>query len=978
MNNQRRRVIRGAANVAAGVIFALCGGAGTSIAGTSIGARNHAVQNSIPASIIATSPPLAVSRELSDYTFILKIPDIFPAEYESIFDVAAEEDATLSITSDLTNDRDRERWYKQFNDVDFKVPLLVWDLPGARLSKQLIAQTSSGGGYIFPSAWAPFIGNQTVISGFEPSPDGSQINNVGMSRQSDCSTTSYVLQSGTSNVVATLPNAQDSLHQLARLTTTPDVFATGCGDPEFGLQDSITYLPVISTGSVAMVADLNPSTGDLEVQETNVTTGVKSTVTLAPGSDGPGPFYVADLNGDNQFDVIDLLTDPTTLHRAVTVFMSNGDGTFKAPVYLDLVNGYSPAGMTVDDVNGDDMPDLIAVDPGAGPGNGVVTVFPGKGDGTFNSAVTSSIGQTYAQTAISSVITADFNGDGKKDLLVGGDVLFGNGDGTFSTGQMLPASVQSLLYANSFVASADLNRDGKADLLISSVTGAITVQLGNGDGTFQQGNTYAPIPKFLPTSEPFLITDIDGDGNPDIIVGQASVGFYSRSLGLLAPEVQVLMGRGDGTFVGAPVVTGNFALQTSGFISGTSQEMATGDFNGDGKADALVRGSDVSGNPLLQVLPGNGAGNLGSPINSAVGYAPYALMAADINGDDKPDAVIAGKEGSVYVVSVALNNGDGSFAAAQDLATLPGAPLSLATGDFNGDGQVDIAVGIAGTGVEVLLGQAGATFAAPTLVNASSYPLSLATGDLAGSGRFALVIADGGSTWSGASNNAPGGMHVYLGNADGSFTASTLPTTAAAYFSNVALADFNGDGKLDLMAAGVEEPSNTVTPMLYGFSGNGDGTFQAPQSVALTSIDGLGTTTMTIGDFNHDGIPDIAVGNPHDLTEIVLSLGGGNFGLTGMVAGQQPAALAAVDLKGTGFADLLVGGPAIGTEIYDNIGTTQAWTPLSVASNNGNNGSTTTTASSGGGGGIPDPLILIMTAGYLCRRELKRRLHAAG
>jgi hypothetical protein len=325
------------------------------------------------------------------------------------------------------------------------------------------------------------------------------------------------------------------------------------------------------------------------------------------------------------------------------------------------------------------------------------------------------------------------------------------------------------------------------------------------------------------------------------------------------------------------------------------------------------------------VLPGDGAGNLGAAITSALNVSAKVIVAADMNKDGKPDAVLAGNSNAGAVLSILINQGGGKFAAEKDYS-LPSAPVSLAVGDFNGDGFTDVAVGVSSNGVYVLLGRASGTLGAPVKIDASSQPSSLAAADLNGDGRADLVIADQGFLSPGTSQQVNGALHVYFGNANGTFTAAAAPAITATNYSLVAIGDLNKDGKPDLIVGGnvAGTTFGQSTPNIYTLLGAGDGTFQAAQVTPLTGADGLGAQSIALGDFNGDGMLDMAVGNPNDYTEVWLGLGDGTFAQSLLALEQQPNALGATDLNGDGLPELLIGGGS-GLAVFVNV---PSWPPI--------------------------------------------------
>jgi hypothetical protein len=769
----------------------------------------------------------------------------------------------------------------------------------------------------------PFLGNRLALIDYVP--NGATVSTttqayaVVLARQPDCSIQEdFVFKSApTPNaaLISSAPSAQDYFHQLSGLATTADVFPKGCAVTPLGLPTN-SFVLLGSTSQDASIGALIDNAG-LQVLVADPVAN-KSTLTTLDAT-VQGAVSAADLNGDGVLDLVaTFVKDPATQKQSTAVFLGNGDGTFKPTIYYDVAGD-----ITIDDVNGDTKPDIIVL---TGPG---VTTLIGKGDGTFTVGPSSATnlglipGQAEAQA-----LTGDFNGDGKKDLLVDGTVLLGVGDGTFTVGSAV-TNDPTVSFENSVPSAAvgDINNDGKLDIVVSQ-PGFVALFYGRGDGTFSAGPRYASLPDFMQAT----ITDIDGDGNPDILLGSSAFGNYaSGGYDLPLPLSQILMGRGDGTFVDS------VSYDQGGFNANPSlgaQQISTADFNGDGKPDALVFRSN-----FLTVLPGDGTGRLGTAIASQINFTPGQLVVADMNGDKNPDVVFA--NGST--VGVVLNQGNGTFAAEKDYALPASGVVSLAVGDFNGDGLLDVAVGVSSAttgqggahGVYVLMGQSNGTLGAPVLIDSSLDPVGLAAGDLNGDGRADLVIGDEGSFSPGTSSQVNGGLHLYLGNANGTFTTAAAPATAATNYTVVALGDLNKDGKPDIIVGGngVATAGATATPNVYTFLGNGDGTFQAPQIVTLGGTDGVGANSVALADINNDGNLDVVVGNLFDFTEVLFGQGNGALSDSLLALGQRPNAIAAADLNGDGFPELLVGnlnGSGIGASLTVFMNA-NAWGTPSVA-----------------------------------------------
>ena len=360
----------------------------------------------------------------------------------------------------------------------------------------------------------------------------------------------------------------------------------------------------------------------------------------------------------------------------------------------------------------------------------------------------------------------DFNGDGKLDLAVadygdpntsaggGVSILLGNGDGTYQAARKFDAGT-----AASSIATADFNGDGKLDLAVAnaftvsdlgggnsqSSAGGVSILIGNGDGTFQPPRTISL------SGYPNCVVagDFNGDGRPDLAVGQMSPGGPP-----MWGTVIVLISNGGGTFQSPIENPTEFPVNS----------IAVGDLNGDGVAD-IAAATGVTIGPSEGLLKSSGAvvilvGKGDGTFQSGVNYGPVtrhfsSIKAADLNGDSKLDLAVAGSDYSRQFlhlptvndgqVSIFLGNGDGTFAP-ESTVQVGSRDFSLTVGDLNRDGKLDVAVlvGESSASLGILLGNGDGTLQVPTLYTAGSDSSSVDMGDFNGNKLPDIVVTNSG------------------------------------------------------------------------------------------------------------------------------------------------------------------------------------------------------------------------------------------
>jgi len=681
---------------------------------------------------------------------------------------------------------------------------------------------------------------------------------------------------------------------------------------------------------------LNATTGNTEVHIFlgNGTGGLTFSATYpAPNSNifnpGPNSIVAADVNGDGKPDLVGV-----TINNGVFIFLGNGDGSFQTPANYGYgrTSGCCTA-VAVGDVNGDGKPDL------AFPVNDGMSILLNNGNGTFGAA-------TYYASGIAGsspgggIAIGDVNGDKKPDVVItdenfGVIVYLNQGSGTFT----VKGTVGNIpIGGTDNVVLADINNDKKLDIVIPDGFGDVFTFYGKGKGTFTAGPSYPLQVQNNGGNYVVAVGDFNGDGTLDVL---DTNGIDTNTVSL---------GRGDGTLQTSQLYASvgnlsayNYAIATADFngdgfpdvavvgnvngdigislgsshgalgsislvVASTCANnavtwIAAGDVNGDGKADLVATLQDASfpgcQNNTVAVLQGLGTGKFKKATYYATGSTTQeqTVYLVDVNGDGKLDIVTGNADSSI---SVLLNKGNGTYNAGilnTGLTSILNHGISLAFADFNGDGKMDIAVTATvnpTSAVYVLPGNGNGTFGAPIQISTPYIPVTLAAADFNKDGKADLLVT---TTPNGCTNSQRG--YAFLkGNGNNTFTTGPLNCVSPLAPQTPIVADLNGDGKLDVVIPGYGSiPTGPVV-----LQGNGDGTFTAQQ----TAYSGNSNLSAAVADFNGDGMPDIALLNSGGFNPTFISV---------MLNSTQPVSISPLNLN---YGSVTVGAKKAGTVILTN------------------------------------------------------------
>jgi Bacterial Ig-like domain (group 3)/FG-GAP-like repeat len=368
--------------------------------------------------------------------------------------------------------------------------------------------------------------------------------------------------------------------------------------------------------------------------------------------------------------------------------------------------------------------------------------------------------------------------------------------------------------------------------------------------------------------------------------------------------------------------------------------VAVADVNSDGKLDVVVAnycGSIPSGGTCgvsyegtVGVLLGNGDGTFQPAVTyDSGGELTIGIAIADVNGDGKPDLIVANDCAPPYCggsVSVLLGNGDGTFQPAVSYVTggIDGVGAhSVAVADVNADGKPDLIVANwcadsnCDGSVGVLLGNGDGTFQkVVTYSSGGMYAEFVAISDVNGDGKPDLLVANGCV----ANSCDQGAVAVMLGNGDGTFRAPVQYHSGGVYPMSLSVVDVNGDGRLDVVTANNEKTGGGGGAEVGVLLGNGDGTFQPPTSYYAGGVPTYWFTAAAVADVNDDGKPDLVVasGCPsaancqnEGVVGVLLGNGDGTFqpAMTFKSGGYLSGWIAVGDVNGDGLPDVLVASP---------------------------------------------------------------------
>jgi len=649
------------------------------------------------------------------------------------------------------------------------------------------------------------------------------------------------------------------------------------------------------------VANANSSSVSVLLNTTTpgATTPAFSTRTDFTTVAGPISISIGDFNGDGKLDLV--VANPVP--NSVSVLLNTTPPGASTPTFsskTDFITGSSPEFVSIGDLNGDGKPDMAVTNFNSSS----VSVFlnttsPGASIPTFSSRADFTTGDSP-----NSVSIGDLNGDGKPDLAVANrfsssvsvflnTTIPGNAIPTFSS--KTDFTTGSL---PEFVSIGDLNGDGRADFAVAN-TNSVSVSVflnitppGASTPTFSSKTDFTTGVGPLSVS----VNDFNGDGLPDLAVANTTPN-----------TVSVLL---NTTNIGTPSVSYNVKAD---FATGSRpRTVSIGDINGDGKLDLAVT-NELSNSVsvfLNTTTPGAATPTFFPKTDFTTGTGPWSVSSGDINGDGKLDLAVTNLNSnsvSVFLNTTIPGANTPTFSTKADFTTGTG-PFSVSIGDLNGDGKPDLAVANwTSKSVSVLLntttpGANTPTFSTKTDFTTGTGPYSVSIGDLNGDGLLDLAVA----------NRTSNSVSVLFNTTTPGATTPTFLTktdfNTGGNPQSVSIGDLNGDGKPDLAVGNLSSNSvsvflNTTTP------GANTPTF----STKTDFNTGTGPFSVSIGDINGDGKPDLTVANQNsNSVSVFLNTTSPGAGAPAFSARTDfntllfPGFVAIGDINGDGKPDLVV------------------------------------------------------------------------
>lgn len=688
----------------------------------------------------------------------------------------------------------------------------------------------------------------------------------------------------------------------------------------------------------------------------NTTNTGASTPSFSPGVDfTPGSLPVSvsigDFNGDGKPDLVVV----NHFSNSVSVFLNTTPTGASTPTFsarMDFATGHRPYGVSIGDFNIDGKPDLAVTNStantisvflntavtgastpafspktdfttGAVPYSVSISDF--NGDGRLDMAVanvseftisvflnTTTPGASTPSFSVKtdfatsnspySVTAGDFNGDGKQDLAVANNLsnaisILMN---ITTTGASTPAFSHRINFATESnpysVAICDINRDGKPDLAVpNSVSNTVSVFLNKTvPGALTPVFTTAE--NFTTQTSPTSVSegDLNGDGKQDLAItnavsGSVSVLLNTMELGtptsafshktdFAVPTGAYTSSTGDLNGDGKPdIVTANFTSSTvSVFLNTTApgavipafnpradflvanypRAVSISDINGDGKQDLAVSGSNLLSVFLNTTTPGAATPTFSAAATFPTGDA-YSIVNADFNGDGKPDLALTDLTSgqlSMFINTTTAGASTPAFSARADFIVGNG-PNTIAAGDFNGDGKPDLAVNCTPSKICVFLNTTTPGALLPTLTarkdfNSGDMPVSVSIGDFNGDGKLDLVAA----------NRFSHTLSVFLNTTiPGGFEPLFAPKTdvdIGISLYSVANSDLNGDGKPDL--AVTTDDGSGISMAAVFLNATTPGSLIPIFTARKNYVTGTVPRTVLLSDFNGDGKKDLS------------------------------------------------------------------------------------------------------------------------